>query len=75
MTFLIRCVTCYCEILKTRTTTGKAAYFLFSEVMMVRVGIEEIKPGMILENPVKNNQGVLLLEAVVKISKKKYSYF
>ena len=42
---------------------------------MVLVGIEEIKPGMILENPVKNNQGVLLLEAGVKISKKNIRIF
>ena len=42
---------------------------------MVRVGIEEIKPGMILENPVKNNQGVLLLEAGAKISKKNIRIF
>jgi hypothetical protein len=43
--------------------------------MMVRVGIEEIKPGMILENPVKNNQGVLLLDAGAKITKKNIRIF
>ena len=37
---------------------------------MIRVGIEELKPGMILERPVKNHQGLLLLEAGVKITKK-----
>jgi len=42
---------------------------------MIRVGIEEIKPGMILKNPVKNNQGVLLLEAGAKISKKNIRIF
>ena len=42
---------------------------------MIRVGIEELKPGMILENPVKNNQGVLLLEAGAKLSKKNIRIF
>ena len=42
---------------------------------MVLVGIEDIKPGMILENPVKNNQGVLLLEAGAKITKKNIRIF
>ena len=39
------------------------------------VGIEDLKPGMILEHSVKNNQGVLLLEAGVKISKKNIRIF
>jgi len=42
---------------------------------MIRVGIEELKPGMILEQPVKNNQGVLLLEAGAKITKKNIRIF
>ena len=42
---------------------------------MVRVGIEDLKPGMILEHAVKNNQGVLLLEAGVKITKKNIRIF
>ncbi|MEE4263398.1 MAG: hypothetical protein V2I56_11950, partial [Desulfobacteraceae bacterium] len=42
---------------------------------MVRVDIEDIKPGMILEHPVKNNQGVLLLEAGAKITKKNIRIF
>ena len=37
---------------------------------MIHVGIEDLKPGMILEHPVKNHQGVLLLEARAKITKK-----
>jgi len=40
------------------------------EVAMIAVGIEDLKPGMILERPVKNHQGILLLEAGARISKK-----
>ena len=39
------------------------------------VGIEDLKPGMILEHSVKNNQGVLLLEAGAKITKKNIRIF
>ena len=42
---------------------------------MVRVGIEDLKPGMILEHPVKNNQGVRLLDAGAKITKKNIRIF
>jgi hypothetical protein len=42
---------------------------------MIRVGIEELKPGMILERPVKNHQGILLLEAGAKITKKNIRIF
>ena len=42
---------------------------------MTRVGIDEIKPGMILAHPVKNSQGVLLLDAGAKISKKNIRIF
>lgn len=42
---------------------------------MIRVGIEELKSGMILEWPVKNHQGVLLLEAGAKITKKSIRIF
>jgi hypothetical protein len=42
---------------------------------MIPVGIEELKPGMILEHPVKNNQGVLLLEAGARITKKNIRIF
>ncbi len=42
---------------------------------MERVGIEDLKPGMILEHPVKNNQGVLLLDAGAKITKKNIRIF
>jgi hypothetical protein len=39
------------------------------------VGIEDLKPGMILEYPVKNNQGVLLLESGARITKKSIRIF
>jgi hypothetical protein len=42
---------------------------------MVRVDIEDLKPGMILEHAVKNNQGVLLLETGAKITKKNIRIF
>ena len=42
---------------------------------MIRVGIEELKPGMILERPVNNRQGILLLEAGAKITKKNIRIF
>ena len=42
---------------------------------MIRVGIEDLKSGMILELPVKNHQGVLLLEAGAKITKKSIRIF
>ena len=42
---------------------------------MKHVGIEELKPGMILEHPVKNHQGVLLLEAGARITKKNIRIF
>ena len=42
---------------------------------MVRVDIEDLKHGTILEHAVKNNQGVLLLEAGAKITKKNIRIF
>ncbi|MGB5748910.1 MAG: hypothetical protein WBM69_18150 [Desulfobacterales bacterium] len=42
---------------------------------MIRVGIEDLKPGMILERPVNNHQGILLLEAGAKITKKNIRIF
>ena len=42
---------------------------------MIRVGIEDLKPGMILDRPVKNHQGILLLEAGTRISKKNIRIF
>jgi hypothetical protein len=42
---------------------------------MLHVGVEELKPGMILDRPVKNNQGVLLLEAGARITKKNIRIF
>ena len=42
---------------------------------MKPVGIEELKPGMILGQPVKNHQGALLLEAGARITKKNIRIF
>ena len=42
---------------------------------MVRVDIEDLKPGMILEQAVKNNQGVRLLDAGARITKKNIRIF
>ena len=39
------------------------------------VGIDELKPGMILEHAVNNSQGVLLLEAGARITKKNIRIF
>jgi hypothetical protein len=42
---------------------------------MLNLKIKDLKPGMILAEPVRNNQGVLLLEAGVRISKKNIRIF
>lgn len=42
---------------------------------MIKLTIDEIKPGMILARPVRNPQGVLLLEAGTRISKKNIRIF
>ncbi len=42
---------------------------------MINLNIEDIKPGMILVRPVRNRQGVLLLEAGAKVSKKNIRIF
>jgi hypothetical protein len=42
---------------------------------MKHMGIEELKPGLILGQPVKNHQGVLLLEAGARITKKNIRIF
>jgi hypothetical protein len=42
---------------------------------MINLTIDEIKPGMILAQPVRNPQGVLLLEAGARISKKNIRIF
>ena len=42
---------------------------------MINLNIEDIKPGMILVRPVRNRQGVLLLEAGAKISPKNIRIF
>ncbi len=41
---------------------------------MLNLKIEDLKPGMILARPVRNLQGILLLEAGARITKKKHSY-
>ncbi len=43
--------------------------------MMTRVDIDEIKSGMILAHPVRNNQGILLLDAGARITKKNIRIF
>ena len=45
------------------------------EGLMIKLNIENLKPGMILARPVRNHQGVLLLEADAKISKKNIHIF
>ena len=42
---------------------------------MIRVKIEDLKPGMVLAKSVQNHQGVLLLEAGTRISKKNIRIF
>ena len=42
---------------------------------MIKLGIEVLKPGMILDQPVRNRQGVLLLEAGARITKKNIRIF
>ena len=37
---------------------------------MITLNINDIKPGMILAHPVRNHQGILLLEAGARVSKK-----
>jgi hypothetical protein len=42
---------------------------------MINLNIDDIKPGMILARPVRNHQGVLLLEDGARISKKSIRIF
>jgi len=42
---------------------------------MIHVNIEDIKPGMILAQPVRNRQGALLLEAGARITGKSIHIF
>jgi len=42
---------------------------------MINVSLDNLKPGMILAQPVRNHQGVLLLEAGVEVSKKNIRIF
>ena len=48
---------------------------LCSGTLMIQVSIEDIKPGMILAQPVRNRQGVLLLEAGARITGKSIRIF
>jgi hypothetical protein len=48
---------------------------LRSGSQMIRVNIEDIKPGMILARPVRNRQGVLLLDTGVRITDKNIRIF
>lgn len=68
VTFFIWCATCYTEILIL--PIYKVVYLQYEEVAMIYVGVDDLKPGMILELPVKNSQRVLLLEAGARITKK-----
>lgn len=43
--------------------------------MMIAVKIDDLKPGMILVQPVRNAQGVLLLDASARITKKNIRIF
>jgi hypothetical protein len=45
------------------------------EVLMITLNIDDIKLGMILAHPVRNHQGVLLLEAGARVSKKNIRIF
>ena len=42
---------------------------------MNKLSIEDVKPGMVLAQPVRNHQGVLLLEAGARITKKNIRIF
>jgi len=42
---------------------------------MIRVNIVDLKPGMVLAQPVQNHQGILLLDAGTKITKKNIRIF
>ena len=42
---------------------------------MITLNIGDIKPGMILAHPVRNHQGVLLLEAGTRVTKKNIRIF
>ncbi|MCP4628793.1 MAG: hypothetical protein GY850_35595 [bacterium] len=42
---------------------------------MINVSLDNLKPGMILAQPVRNHQGVLLLDTGAKVSKKNIRIF
>ncbi len=43
--------------------------------LMLNLAVEDLKPGMILARPVRNRQGVLLLEAGTRLTKKNIRIF
>jgi hypothetical protein len=47
----------------------------FVGVLMINLKIDDLKPGMILDQPVRNRQGVLLLEAGSRITDKSIRIF
>jgi microcystin degradation protein MlrC len=42
---------------------------------MINVNLDNLKPGMVLAQPVRNHQGVLLLDTGAKVSKKNIRIF
>jgi hypothetical protein len=42
---------------------------------MIKVSLDNLKPGMILAQPVRNHQGLLLLDTGAKVSKKNIRVF
>ena len=42
---------------------------------MIKLNVDELKQGMILARPVRNHQGILLLEAGAKITRKNIRIF
>ena len=42
---------------------------------MIKVSLDNLKPGMILAQPVRNHQGLLLLDTGAKVSKKNIRIF
>ena len=47
----------------------------FVGVLMINLKVDDLKPGMILDQPVRNRQGVLLLEAGSRITAKNIRIF
>ena len=58
-----------------RVSTGVAKNDGIQEVLMIRVNIVDLKPGMVLAESVRNHQDVLLLDAGTKITPKDIRIF